>query len=174
MTCDNFRLALELKKPSAPVAASSPPERCGEVIDLGRGIKARYGSSDSPIQKDIPLPTQGEASHDAFLTAIRAFTRLPTQPPAHPLPPGYVTFDKNNLAQAELAALMGYEGDKPPITQISGKLCMKWLSMLMLYMTDALQDYLCMEQSLKKLPDFMRFTDVEKSRLDAMFMVSEH
>ena len=78
-------------------------------------------------------------------------------------------FDKDNLAQAELAALMGYEGDKPPITQISGKLCMKWLSMLMLYMTDALQDYLCMEQSLKKLPDFMRLTDMEKSRFDAIF-----
>ena len=53
--CDIFRLALELKKPSvpAPVAASSPPKRCGEVIDLGRSIKARYGSSDSPIQKDM-------------------------------------------------------------------------------------------------------------------------
>ena len=109
--CDIFRLALELKKASVPppIAVLSSPKRCGEVIDLGRGIKARYGSSDSPLQKDVhlppepqpsvkpqistpvnppPLPTQGEATHDAFLTAIRAFTRLPTQPPVHPLPPG--------------------------------------------------------------------------------------
>ena len=36
-------------------------------------------------------------------------------------------------------------------------------------MTVALQDYLSTKQSLKKLPDFMRMTDLEKSRFDVMF-----
>ena len=47
-----IRLALELKK----LAAASSTERCGEVLDLGRGINSRYAVSDSPIQQDMNLP----------------------------------------------------------------------------------------------------------------------
>ena len=40
---------------------------------------------------------------------------------------------------------------------------------MILFMTDALQDYLSMEGTLKQLPDFMRLTDQEKARFDGMF-----
>ena len=40
---------------------------------------------------------------------------------------------------------------------------------MVLYMTDALQDYLRMETSLKKLPDFDCLSDFEKARFDGMF-----
>ena len=49
MVNDVFRLALELKKSPG----LSPSKRSGEVLDLGRGIKARYAVSDSPIQSDM-------------------------------------------------------------------------------------------------------------------------
>ena len=82
-------------------------------------------------------------------------------------------FDTDNLAQAELAALMGYEGDKttnyPNFRKTLHQVAEHAHAGLILYMTDALQDYLCMEQSLKKLTDFMRLTDPEKSRFDAIF-----
>ena len=40
---------------------------------------------------------------------------------------------------------------------------------MILFMTDMLQDYLSMEGTLKKLPEFMRLTDEEKAKFDGMF-----
>ena len=38
-----------------------------------------------------------------------------------------------------------------------------------MYMTDALQDYLIMEQTLKQLPDFLRLSAEKKAWFDGMF-----
>ena len=40
---------------------------------------------------------------------------------------------------------------------------------LILFMTDALQEYLHMEKTLKELPEYMRLTEEEKARFDGMF-----
>ena len=80
----------------------------------------------APVNAPV-TPTQAEATYDAFLTALRHFTR----PPTHPLPSGFMMFDKDNLAQLELAALMGYEGIVVQTILILRKVCMKLLSLVM-------------------------------------------
>ena len=40
---------------------------------------------------------------------------------------------------------------------------------LILFMTDALRDYLQMEATLKKLPEHIRLSEEEKCRFDGMF-----
>ena len=86
--------------------------------------------------------------HDLFLAALEAFTH----PPSHPLPPGFLKFDKNDLAQPELAALMWYEADSlgnyPNFRKTLKEVADHGHAGMILYMADALQDYLSMEQSL--------------------------
>ena len=61
-----------------------------------------------PAPAPIPPPGQVQAknTHDAFLSTLASFTR----PLRNPLPPRYVRFDKNALAQPEVVTLMGYKG----------------------------------------------------------------
>ena len=116
-------------------------------------------SETKPSANPPSTPLQSKTTHDAFLAALEAFTRRP----AHPLPPGFIKFDKHALAQPELSALMGYEGDStgnyPNFRKTLREVSDYGHAGLILYMTDALQDYLSMQNTLKQLPDFMRLTE---------------
>ena len=69
------------------------------------------------------------------------------------------------ITQPELSALMGYEGTDdqsyPNFRRARSQSAHAHGGMI-LYITDALQEYLQMEKTLKKLPEFMRMKDLEK------------
>ena len=89
------------------------------------------------------------------------------------MPEGFIPFDKDAVAQPELATLMGYESDGdhgyPNFRRILKEVATFAHGGLILFMIDSLQDYLKMEGALKTPPEFMRTTDEEKSRFEGMF-----
>ena len=126
--------------------------------------------ASASLLKPVPTPVAAPPpAHDVFLSTLASFTRPPTQP----LPPGFISFDKNAPAQPELSALMGYEyGDDdayPNFRRILKEASTHGHGGLVLFLTDALQDYLKMENTLKQLPEYMRLSEEEKARFDGMF-----
>ena len=103
------------------------------------------------------------------MSTLASFTR----PPKVPLPPGFIRFDKNVLAQPELAALMGYESADDGVYPIFRRMFQEVSTYahggMIRFMMDALQEYLQMDTHLKQLPDDMRMTDEEKVKLDGVF-----
>ena len=82
------------------------------------------------------------------------------------LPEGYILFDKNALAQPELAALMGYadhEGVHPSfIRRTLSEVASFGHAGVVQCMNDALQEYLHMETTLKLLPEYTTMTKEKK------------
>ena len=172
-----FRLVLY--RPSSYSAKRSPPVEASVSAYASSAFKVpRLAPAITPspslsvINSPNPVsapPAKFNEEDDSFLIALRAFTR-----PIKPVPVyKQLNYNPNVLPQPELAVLMGNNASEEQANIMKDDLVNAVVdghSGLIQYLSEGLQEYLFLESSLAKLPEYNRLTAEEVERFENHFL----